>query len=83
MSNDLKQLRKQIGDLTINEQEEIFKLFVKYECKYTRNNNGIFINMTSLSDDVLNEIHKLIDYSNNNVMLEIERADIVNSYISQ
>ena len=33
MSNDLKQLRKQIGDLTINEQEEIFKLLRKYGFK--------------------------------------------------
>jgi len=80
---ELKNLQKQIGELTEHEQEEIYRLFIKYECKYTKNNNGIFINMNSLSPEVINEIKKLIEYSNNNIQLEIERTNIVNSYITE
>ena len=80
---ELKNLQKQIGELTEHEQEEIYRLFIKHECKYTKNNNGIFINMNTLSLEVINEIKKLIEYSNNNIQLEIERTNIVNSYITE
>jgi hypothetical protein len=83
MMSELKNLQKQIGELTDHEQTEIYRLFVKYDCKYTKNNNGIFINMNTLSSEVIDEIKKLIEYSNNNIQLEIERTNIVNSYIEQ
>ena len=83
MMSELKNLQKQIGELTDHEQTEIYLLFVKYDCKYTKNNNGIFINMNTLSPEVIDEIKKLIEYSNNNIQLEIERTNIVNSYIEQ
>ena len=83
MMSELKNLQKQIGELTEHEQTEIYRLFVKYDCKYTKNNNGVFINMNTLSPEVIDEIKKLIEYSNNNIQLEIERTNIVNSYIEQ
>jgi len=79
--SELKNLQKQISELTEHEQTEIYRLFVKYDCKYTKNNNGVFINMNTLSPEVIDEIKKLIEYSNNNIQLEIERTNIVNSYI--
>ena len=81
MMSELKNLQKQISELTEHEQTEIYRLFVKYDCKYTKNNNGVFINMNTLSPEVIDEIKKLIEYSNNNIQLEIERTNIVNSYI--
>ena len=40
--------------------KNIFKLLIKYNIKYTRNNNGIFFNLALLSDDILNEINDII-----------------------
>ena len=41
---------------------DIFKLFIKENIKYTRNRNGIFFNVSLLSDEILNMIDFIISF---------------------
>ena len=62
----LKDLRDVITDLDICEQSEILKILEKNKVKYTSNNNGIFINMSKLSCNILDDIDSFIIFVNNN-----------------
>ena len=62
----LKDLQKKIALLSENEQGELYKLIKKNNCKYTLNNNGVFIILNNLEDSVLKQIENLIDYSRKN-----------------
>lgn len=78
--SDLKNLKQQIENLHENEQIEIIKLLKKNEFKYTLNNNGTFIVMNKLSDDIIDQINKLLTFSKeNNKKLE-EMIEIRNKY---
>ena len=54
----LKELKDRILVLTENEHKEIFKFLKSQNCKYSENKNGIFINMTKLEKDVLDNLDK-------------------------
>lgn len=78
--SDLKNLKQQIENLHENEQIEIIKLLKKNEFKYTLNNNGTFIVMNKLSNDIIEQINKLLTFSKeNNKKLE-EMIEIRNKY---
>ena len=47
------------------QQGEIFKIFLINEVDYNENNNGIFINLTNISKNVLKELKKYINYVEN------------------
>jgi len=76
--DELRLLKKKIENLTINEKEEIVKILNNREFNYTKNKNGIFINMNNLSDDIIIEINKLIEFSYTNINIEKERIDNLN-----
>ena len=60
-NNDKKDLLRRITNIKYKIcYKQIFKLLIKYNIKYTRNNNGIFFNLASLEDHVLNEINDII-----------------------
>tara|TARA_B100000035_G_scaffold224836_1_gene193326 strand:- start:46 stop:300 length:255 start_codon:yes stop_codon:yes gene_type:complete len=73
--DNLKELRKSIDSLTNDEKHEVFKIIKKDNCTYTQNNNGVFVNMNSLSGETLDKIRKLIEYSKHNKQVEQERID--------
>jgi hypothetical protein len=58
--------RKQIFDnitiLVKPEQEEVFRIIRKNKVVYTENSNGIFFDLTSITDDVLAQIKEYIDF---------------------
>ena len=58
---DKKKLVKEISTLSKNEHIEIFKIISNHTDKYTKNDNGIFINFAILPDDV---VKKLINFVN-------------------
>lgn len=58
---DKKKLVKEISTLSKNEHIEIFKIISCSTDKYTKNDNGIFINFAILPDDV---VKKLINFVN-------------------
>jgi len=58
-----KNIKDNIGKLSNNEILEIFKIINNNNTKYTRNNNGIFINLKWIEDDILNKINDYISFS--------------------
>lgn len=79
---ELKKIKKIIDELNGDEQNEIFKIIKSHNSNYTQNNNGVFINMNTLSDETMEEINKFLSYSNYNKQIEKERIEEVKSYIS-
>ena len=59
-------IKKFIIDKTklLKEEEhlEIFKIIKKYEIKFTKNSNGVFINLNKLSNIIIKEIYKFVTY---------------------
>ena len=67
MSNDkktqyLKELKSSIERLHETEQVELLKLFIRNNCNYSENKNGIFINMTKLDDKVIKETEEFLEF---------------------
>jgi hypothetical protein len=53
-----------IENLSNTEIEEIFKMIHKHGCSYTRNNNGLFINLAWMPEDLLNELEQYVKFCN-------------------
>jgi hypothetical protein len=62
----LKDLRKRILNLHENEYKEILKIIINNNCKYSENNNGVFINMSRLPEKVINEIENILLFCEDN-----------------
>ena len=75
--NKLKSLKEKIETLDDPEQQEIMKIIKKYNCKFTENNNGVFINMNKLSTNVINEIDTFLIFSEQNNKMLIQRDEHV------
>ena len=54
-------LKKNIEELCIKDQKDILKLLIKNNVNISENNNGSFINISTLKDEFLFKIH---DYVN-------------------
>ena len=55
-------IKNNISNLNNNELEEIFKIVYKNNNNYTKNNNGVFINLNWLNEDTLNQINNYINF---------------------
>ena len=62
MYKDRKQLFDNIKILVKTEQEEIFRIIRKMKENYTENANGIFFDVSLLSDDTILQIKEYIDF---------------------
>ena len=71
--NKLKSLKEKIEALEETEHQEILKIIKRYECKFTENNNGVFINMNKLSEDVIKEIESFLVFSDENNKMLVDR----------
>jgi len=65
-TNYLKDLRKRILKLHENEYIEILKIIINNNCKYSENNNGVFINMSRLPNKVITEIENILLFCEEN-----------------
>ena len=45
-------LRNSIEKMDISKHIEILKILKKHDIEYSENNNGIFVNLTDISDDI-------------------------------
>ena len=61
---DIETLRDAIEAMEQIHQVQILGICNKYQVKYTENANGIFINMTLLSEAVLKNIYEYMNYVN-------------------
>lgn len=59
-----KKIVSAIENLGVTEVQELFRLLHKNDCQYTSNNNGIFINLNWVPDDLLDKIEKYIYFCN-------------------
>ncbi len=62
-TQDILNLRHTISKMNKSDQIEVFKLLKKKKVKYTENKNGIFINLTKLSNKILLELQNFVDFS--------------------
>lgn len=63
---DKKELVYKINNLLPIQQNEIFNIFKINKFNYTKNNNGVFINITNINDKLLNEINNYINFIGHN-----------------
>jgi len=59
-----KKILSQINSLDLNTEQyiEIYKIIKQDNIKIMKNNNGVFINLDNLSQNVLNNLEKFIQY---------------------
>ena len=57
-----KQIQTNIVKLSENEILEIFKIITKTNTNYTKNNNGIFLNLNWVENDTIKEIYNYINF---------------------
>jgi len=60
--NKLEDLKEKIEALSKFQQVEILKILSKNMCKLNENKSGIFVNMTFLETDAIEEIEKYMSY---------------------
>ena len=96
--NHLESLKEKIETLNQLHQIEILKIFSKNLCKLNENKNGIFINMSFVPNEVIQEVDKYMGYIKEqsetfdtaeyqkeefkNIILENEPTDNIISYNS-
>tara|TARA_B100001250_G_C19405854_1_gene616803 strand:+ start:410 stop:631 length:222 start_codon:yes stop_codon:yes gene_type:complete len=70
----LNSLISKINSLDLNTEQyiEIYKIIKKENIKITKNNNGAFINLTTLSDTILQDLENHIEYIKTNDVLQIK-----------
>ena len=59
-----KRVVNAIRDLSKTEIDELFKLLYKDNCEYTQNNNGIFFNLSWVSEETMGKIEQFIEFCN-------------------
>lgn len=65
-TNLIKHLVNEISNLSINEMKEVFKILDKNKIKYTENSNGIYVVLSHVSNDILDDIKKFLIFCQNN-----------------
>lgn len=70
----LNSLISKINSLDLNTEQyiEIYKIIKKENVKITKNNNGAFINLTTLSDTILQDLENHIEYIKTNDVLQLK-----------
>ena len=58
----LTTLHKKIENLQPSSHFEVFKIIKKYDVPFNENTNGIFINMSYLNDECINELTSHINW---------------------
>ena len=67
-------LKNKIRELNELEKKEVFNIILNYKEKYTVNNNGIFINLSNVSNEAKRDLINFISFckSNNKELCENE-----------
>lgn len=61
----------------IDNHKELNNFIIFNNIKYSENNNGLFINITVLSDNIINKLYSIIDNILNNKNISSEQQKIV------
>ena len=70
----LSRLKTRIERIDKTEAKELFKIVFKNKIKYTRNKNGIFLNLLACDEMCINEIRCFLDFidANRKHIIQIE-----------
>lgn len=60
--DNLEILKKKIEEMSKNDQLEILKILCKYDTKLNENKSGVFVNLSYLPEQTMNEIYNYIKY---------------------
>ena len=60
----------------INDHKNLISIITSQDCKYTENSNGMFINLNTLNEDIIDNIYFLV-YNETNSDIEEHVYDIV------
>ena len=61
----LQDMKDRIESMPKHYQIEVGKLLIsQYECSHNENQNGIFINLSNLSEEITQKLQNYIDYVN-------------------
>lgn len=60
--SDLISLKEKMEKLNVSQQEDIVRILMDNNIKFSENSNGVFLNLTNLSVDEIDEIKKYIQY---------------------
>jgi hypothetical protein len=55
-------LMQRTQELGPTEHEEIFKILQRHDVGHTQNNNGIFVNLSTVPDAVVAEVQRFVDF---------------------
>ena len=70
---DRKKVFEHIKVLVKPEQEELFRIIRKTKENYTENSNGIFFDLTTISDDTFNQIKEYLHFCLKNRQEDADR----------
>lgn len=76
-----KYIQINIDKLCQTEIDEIFKILYKNNSQYTQNNNGVFVNLNWLDEDILLQIHDYISFCLTS-QTEITKYEIMKNMIT-
>jgi len=83
----LDKIRKSIEIMPKINQIEFVKILLDNNVKLTENNNGIFVNLNILDDNIINQFISQIDFINNqNNFLNIDenkKSDLENTFFKK
>lgn len=60
--DDRKRIFENIKVLVKSEQEEVFRIIRKTKENYTENSNGIFFDLSTISDETFGQIKEYLDF---------------------
>ena len=63
---ELQVLKRDIANLDKTQQLEILKIIKQYNGRLTENKNGVFINLSNVSNECIDTVDKFVQYSMEN-----------------
>lgn len=69
--------------LTKAEYVEIVRLLQKHEVVYSENHNGIFLNLTALSQDVFDDLERFLTFTQSNRQNLLDRDTLLSTLLVQ
>ena len=83
-ANKLKSLKENIEGLSQYHQSEILRIFYNNKVEINENKNGVFINLSFVEEEIINQLDNYLKYVNTQESqlneIEKEKQKIVNSF---
>ena len=74
-----KKLIEQCKNLSNQEYLEIFNIISKDNCQFSKNKNGVFINLSNVSENTINKILNFINYIKYNKEDLLKHEEVINN----